>query len=342
MREQIVHWLVSVGVGLVFFNSAAVSAQDPYYHGKTIRLIVGTAAGGGFDTYSRLIARHMGRAIPGNPAIAVENMPGAAHLIAANHIYKVAKPDGLTMANFTGALFLGQVLGRPGVEFDARKFHYLGAPSRDLSICALSRKSGVASLQQWQASKNAVKIGSIGPGDFTYEIPKVVGYALNLPVQVVAGYKGTAEIRLAVENGEVDGVCMDWNSIRSTWRKALDGGDVIVVARITPGADPELSKVPLAADFAKTPDGQRLIQVAVQDRGSIFRPYLLPPDVPRDRVQALKQAFNDTMTDAGFLADAKKSNLNIDPVPGDELEKIVANLFRLEPALALKLNDILR
>jgi len=153
-----------------------------------------------------------------------------------------------------------------------------------LSICALRKKSGVSGLQQWQASKSVVKIGSIGPGDFTYEVPKVVGYALNLPMQVVAGYKGTAEIRLAVENGEVDGVCMDWNSIRSTWRKALETGEVIIVARITPTADPEIAKVPLAADFVKTADGRRLLQVAVQDRGSIFRPYLLPPEVSKDKV----------------------------------------------------------
>jgi tripartite-type tricarboxylate transporter receptor subunit TctC len=121
---------MAAAIALLFSARAPVSAQEPYYQGKTIRLIVGTAAGGGFDTYSRVIARHMGRHVPGNPTIVVENMPGAAHLIAANHIYKVAKPDGLTMGNFTGGLFLGQVLGRPGVEFDARKFHYLGAPAR--------------------------------------------------------------------------------------------------------------------------------------------------------------------------------------------------------------------
>jgi tripartite-type tricarboxylate transporter receptor subunit TctC len=341
MMKQPIDWLMSFCMALIF-SAGLVSAQEPYYQGKTVRLIVGTAAGGGFDTYSRAIARQMGRHIPGNPTIVVENMPGAAHLVAANHMYKIAKPDGLTIGNFTGALFLGQVIGRPGIEFDARKFHYLGAPSRDLSICALSKKSGLTNLQQWQGSKNVVKIGSIGPGDFTYEVPKVVGYALNLPMQVVAGYKGTADIRLAVENGEVDGVCMDWNSIRSTWRKALDMGDVIVIARITPSSDPEISKIPLAADFAKTPEGRRLIQVAVQDRGSIFRPYLLPPDVAKDRVQILKNAFQETLKDSDFLVDAKKSNLNIDPVSGEELEKIIENLFRLEPALASRLNEVLR
>jgi tripartite-type tricarboxylate transporter receptor subunit TctC len=342
MIKQALRWLLALGIASVFYGKAPVLAQQPFYQGKTIRLIVGTTAGGGFDTYSRAIARHMGRHIPGNPTIIVDNMPGAAHLISANYIYKVAKPDGLTMGNFTGTLLLGQVLGRPGVEFDARRFHYLGAPSRDISICALSKRSGVTSLQEWQASKNPVKIGGIGPGDFTYEVPKVLGYALNLPTQVVAGYKGTAPIRLAVESGEVDGVCMDWNSLRSTWRKALDAGEVIVVARITPSSDPEIYKVPLASDFAKTPEGRSLIQVAVEERGSIFRTYLLPPDVPKDKVQLLTRAFNETLKDPDFLSDARKSNLNIDPVSGAELEKIVSNMFRLEPALLSRLNEILK
>jgi len=134
MTAQIIHLLLAVSIALIFFTKGSVFAQEPFYQGKTIRLIVGTAAGRGFDTYSRVIARHLGRHIPGNPTMVVENMPGAAHLIGVNHIYKVAKYDGLTIGNFTGTLLLGQVLGRPGIEFDARKFNYLGAPARGLSI----------------------------------------------------------------------------------------------------------------------------------------------------------------------------------------------------------------
>src|SRR4029077_20352299 len=137
-------------------------------------------------------------------------------------------------------------------EFDARKFEYIGAPSRDISTCALAKRSGISSLQQWIGSKNVIKIGGIGPGDFTYEIPKILEFALGLPIQVVAGYKGTAPIRLAVGSGAVDGVCMDWNSIKATWRKALDSGDVNVVVQIAARTHPELADLPLAADFAKS------------------------------------------------------------------------------------------
>ncbi|HWO40919.1 MAG TPA: tripartite tricarboxylate transporter substrate-binding protein [Candidatus Eisenbacteria bacterium] len=334
--------LIVAGVTLLCWGKAPVQAQQPFYQDKTIRLIVGTAAGGGFDTYSRVIARHMGRHIPGNPTIVVDNMPGAAHLVSANYLYNVAKPDGLTIGNFTGALLLGQVLKRPGIEFDARKFSYLGAPARDISVCAVSKRSGLRTLQEWQASKKPVKIGGIGPGDFTYEVPKVLAYALNLPTQVVAGYKGTAAIRLAVESDEVDGVCMDWNSIRSTWRKALDAGEVAVVTRLSASSDPEISNLPLASDFAKKPDGRTLIQVAVAERGSIFRSYLMPPGVARDRVQVLTRAFQETLRDSEFLSDAKKSNLNIDPVSSTELEEVVTNMCQLKPELLAKLSEILR
>ncbi len=316
--------------------------QEPFYKGKTIRLIVGTDPGGGYDTYSRAIARHISRYIPGSPSIVVENMPGAAHMISANYIYKIAKPDGLTIGNFTGALLLGQMLGRPGIEYDARKFEYIGAPSRDFSTCSLSTRSAVTSLQQRINSKTVMKIGGIGPGDFTYEIPKILEFALDLPIQVVAGYKGTAPIRLAVEGGEVDGVCMDWNSIKATWRPALEKGDVKVIVQITPRPHPELTHVPLAMDFAKTPEARKLLQVGIYDRGTIFRPYTLPPGVPGERIQLLRKAFAETLKDAEFLDDAKKSNLVIDAVSGSEIEKIVLDLFKLEPAVTGKLKEILK
>jgi tripartite-type tricarboxylate transporter receptor subunit TctC len=342
MKRQLV-LLVTTALGLLLCTSAQpAAAQELFYQGKTIRIIVGSDPGGGFDTYSRTIARHMSKHIPGNPVIVVENMPGAAQMISANYLYKVAKPDGLTLGNFAGTLFLAQVMGRPGVEYDVRKFEYLGAPARDFSTCTLSKRTGIASLQQWLAAKNPVKIGGIGPGDFTYEIPKILEFALGLPIQVVAGYKGTAPIRLAVESGEVDGVCMDWNSIKATWRKALDSGDVKVVVQIAARTHPELSDLPIAADFAKSAEGRRLIQVGIHDRGLSFRPYTLPPNVPRERSKILRAAFGQTLTDPEFLADAKKANLVIEAVPSSEIDRIVADLFKLEPAVASKLADVMK
>ena len=152
---------------ILSFDTAGAASADDFYQGKTIRIVVGFSAGGGFDTYARAIARHMSKHIPGQPAIVVENMTGAGSLIAANHVYKVAKPDGLTIGHFIGGLFLGQVLGQKGIEFDARKFEYLGAPITDHVVCAMTKASGITSVETWMASKTPVKMGGIAPGTST-------------------------------------------------------------------------------------------------------------------------------------------------------------------------------
>jgi len=193
---------LSTGALVLAVGAGGVRAQS-FFEGKTLRLIVGFAPGGGFDTYARVIARHMGRHIPGNPTIIVENMTGAGSLIAANHVYRVAKPDALTVGHFNGALFLGQVLGQPGIEFDARKFELIGAPIKEDSACAMTRASGITSVEKWMAAKTPVKLGGVAPGGTPDANARILKAALGLPIQLVSGYKGTAEIRLAAASGEL-------------------------------------------------------------------------------------------------------------------------------------------
>jgi hypothetical protein len=171
---------------------------------------------------------------------------------------------------------------------------------------------------------------------------RVLKEVLGLPVQPIPGYKGTAEIRLAAESGELAGGCWQWESIKVIWRKALDAGDVNLVLQLVTKPHPELPKVPLAASLAKTEEARLLLQAAVHDPNSITRPYSLPPGTPKDRVQLLQKAFMDTMKDPEFLADAKKAQMDIDPVPGEEVEKTVARFFQLDPALVAKLREILK
>lgn len=331
---------LAIGVGLAW--SAPVAAQEPFYKGKTIRIIVGFSAGGGYDTYSRLISRHMGRHIPGNPTIIVENMPGAASLIATNHVYKVAKPDGLTIGHFIGGLFFQQLLGKAGIEFDARKFEYIGVPGQDTYTIGLSRASGITSAEQWIASKTPVKIGGVGPGSATDDVPKILVATIGLPVQLVSGYKGTADIRLAFNSGEVHGVTNAWESFKATWRKERDSGDLIIVLQNAAKAHPDLPNVPLAISFAKTDEARKLIEVGIHSVPPTARPYVLPPGTPRERVQILRNAFMDTMKDGEFLAEAQKAKLDINPVDGAELDRNVKNIFTLEPALVAKLKEILK
>jgi tripartite-type tricarboxylate transporter receptor subunit TctC len=195
--------IVMLGVALITRAClASAFAQEPFYKGKTVRIIVGGSAGGGYDTYTRAIARHLGKHIPGNPTFVVENMTGAGSIIAANYVYKVAKPDGLTLCHFIGGTILQQVLGKPGIEFDARKFLYLGVPAQDTTAVGVTKASGVSSMEQWLSTKTPVKFGGIGPGTATDDLPKILRATLGLPIQLVTGYKGTADIRLAVNSGQ--------------------------------------------------------------------------------------------------------------------------------------------
>ncbi len=329
-------------IALLLPSSASAAAADDFYKGKPIRIVVGFSAGGGFDTYARAIARHMSRHIPGQPPIIVENMTGAGSLIAANHLFKVAKPDGLTIGHFIGGLFLGQVLGQPGVEFDGRKFEFIGAPITDHVVCALTKASGITSVEKWMASKTPVKMGGIAPGTSTPDnATRIFKAALGLPIQLVTGYKGTAEVRLAAESGEVAGGCWGWDSVKTTWRKAIESGDAVVVLQANRKNHLELPQIPQAIKLAKSEDARRMIDVGIHADSDIVRTYTLPPGTPKDRVQILRKAFDDTLKDAEFLADAKKSNLSVDPVPVDEIERDLSALFKLDPALVAKLKDIL-
>ncbi|MBI2180643.1 MAG: hypothetical protein HYU31_07475 [Deltaproteobacteria bacterium] len=322
--------------------SASAAAADDFYKGKSIRIVVGFSAGGGFDTYARAIARHMSKHIPGQPAIVVENMTGAGSLIAANHLFKVAKPDGLTIGHFIGGLFLGQVLGQKGVEFDARKFEFIGAPITDHVVCAMTKASGITSVEKWMAAKTPVKMGGIAPGTSTPDnATRILKAALGLPIQLVTGYKGTADVRLAAESGEVAGGCWGWDSVKTTWRKAIESGDAVVVLQANRKNHPELPQVPQAIKLAKTEDARRIIDVGIHADSDIVRTYTLPPGTPKDRVQVLRKAFDDTLKDAEFLADAKKSNLSVVPVPVDEIERDISALFKLDPGLVTKLKNLL-
>lgn len=317
----------------------AAFAQEPFYKGKTVRIVVGTSAGGGYDTFTRAIARHLGNHIPGNPNIIAENMPGAGHRIGANHVFRVAKPDGLTLGHFQGSLFLAQALGDKNIEFDSLKFEFIGAPVRDTRACAVTKASGISGIDTWFAAKTPVKLGGIGLGA-TEEVPRMLRAAVGLPIQVVSGYKGTAEIRLAAESGEIAGGCWTWDSIKATWSSAIKSGDAIVLLQILSKPHPELPKVPLAISYAKTDEARQLIQVGIQDPADYSRPYVAPPGTPKNRVQLLRKAFQATMKDPEFLADARKSKLDIDPVSAEELEQTVAGLFKLNPSLVTKLKEI--
>ena len=190
--------LLALGTALIVLAGLGIPAHaQSFYSGKTVRILVGSSAGGGFDTYARAIGRYLGRHIPGNPTVIVENVPGAGGVIAANQLYKIAKPDGLTLGHFVGSILFGQVLGQPGAEFDTRKFEYVGAAAKEDVVCAMTRASGITSMEKWMAAKTPVKLGGVGPGGPPDNTARLLKATIGLPIQLVSGYKGTAQIRLA-------------------------------------------------------------------------------------------------------------------------------------------------
>jgi tripartite-type tricarboxylate transporter receptor subunit TctC len=334
---RMIYWFLTVSVGVFFSSGAGHAATQDFYQGKVIRIVVGFSPGGAFDAYSRSLSRHMRKYVPGNPTITVENMPGAGSLISANYLYKAASPDGLTIGNFIGSVLMGQVLGQKGIEFDARRFEYVGAPARYYPVCLFSKASGITSLEKWTTTKTPVKMGGIGQGTSGDNTIRTLGATLGLPIQLVSGYKGMAEIRLATEAGEVAGTCV---GPRTVWQKNLETGDVIPVLQVTPTPAPDFPKVPLAIDLAKSEEARKLIEVGVHNDSAIALTYALPPGTPKETVAMLRRTFADTMKDGEFAAELKKARLDVDPVTGEELERIINDAFKLDATLLGKLKDI--
>jgi tripartite-type tricarboxylate transporter receptor subunit TctC len=282
----------------------------------------------------------MGKHIPGTPSIIVDNMTGAGSRVAANFLFKAA-PDGLVIGNFIGSLVLQQIMGDKGIEFDARKFEWLGAPVQDETVCALTKASGINSLDDWIAAKKPVKLGGEAPGANDSDVPRVLKAALGLPIQLIEGFKGTSNIRVAAEAGEIDGGCWTWASIRTTWANGLESGMVKAIIQVNAKKAEDIPNVPNAIDLAKTPDARVLIDTGIHGPSAILRAYALPPGTPKNRVELLRTAFNATMKDAEFLTEMKKSKLEINTLAGADVDAIVKKLFQMDSKNVAKIREVL-
>ncbi len=340
MVNRLLRILMLTALVLVLVPSLSLGADD-FFKGKTIRFVVGFSPGGGFDTYTRLIARHFGKHVPGNPRTVVQNRTGAGSMIAANYIYNRARPDGLTIGNWIGPLVLQHVLGKKGIKFDGRKFNWLGAPVTDDNTCALTKASGIANLDDWMKSKRPIKIGATAPGSTTDDVPKLIKAATGLPMQIIEGYGGTAIIRVSAEKGEIDGGCWAWQSIKPTWRQGIESGNVRPVLQVGPDKHPDLQDVAVATKLAKDDTGKKLLQVAADVYRALSRPYSLPPGVPADRVKTLQNAFMATLNDPELKADADKSKLELNPQDGPSVAKKMAGLYDMDAATVSLLKEAL-
>jgi len=340
MAKALCVFLLPIVISVSMVSARAASVED-FYKSKTIQFVVGGTAGGGYDTYTRLIARHFPQYVPGKPSAIVQNMPGAAMLIAANYTYNSAPRDGTVIGHWSGPLILQQLMGNPAVQLEGRKFGWLGMPTSDSLICITTDRSGIKTAEDWRKAKTRVKLGAIGPGTSGTDDTKLLAAATDFPLQLVEGYKGTADIRIAAEQGELDGTCaFGWQSAKVTWANALQARQVHVVLQTMLEPHPELKGVPLALDYAKTEEGKKLLRIASEVYGK-QRLYSLPPQVPEQRVRTLQKAFIDTLKDPQLLAEAEKTKLEIDPVDGPGIEKMVNGLYEMEPAIVNRVKQLL-
>jgi tripartite-type tricarboxylate transporter receptor subunit TctC len=325
---------------LVAFTAADLSAA-PFFQGKTVRITVGASPGGAFDLWARVVARHLGKHIPGNPLVMVENVPGAGHLIMTNQFAKATKADGLTIAHINGGLILAQMLGQPGYDFDPQKFIYIGAANKENDVFFFSKRSGITSADKWLASPVPVKLGGLVPGNSIDNMIRLAKEVLGFPTQIITGYKGTADTLIATDSGELAGGPSSWDTVKANRRKALETGDIVIGLQCVAKPLKELPKVPTMIQFAKTDEQRKLIEIVAHAYNDYSRPFAVPAGTPKDRVETLRKAFQETIKDKEFLAEVDKMQFTLDPTTAEDLTNAVANSTKIDPAMKAKLKEIL-
>jgi tripartite-type tricarboxylate transporter receptor subunit TctC len=328
---------VTLIAAALLFSSVAVA--DDFYKNKSITFLVGYRAGGGYDTFTRAVARHIGRHIPGNPSAGIENRGGAGSLIAANLIYNKTKPDGLTMGVFGAGLVTQQALEARGLRFDAPKFNWIGSMSRGTPVCGIMQFTGLKTLKDVQESKKPLKMGSTGAGSTTDDLPKLMNGLMDTKFDVISGFKGTSAVRLAMRRKELDGACWTWESMRTTARALLDAkGDEKLIPFVIEGKyeDAEVKDLPQFTDVIKDKEDLAAFKAWLNPY-EFFRPIVLPPGTPNDRVELMRTALKETMEDPKFLEDAKKSKLDVAYTSGEKIEELVKEVLSISPAAKEKL-----
>jgi tripartite-type tricarboxylate transporter receptor subunit TctC len=331
---------------LAAFGTPQAQADD-FYAGKTIRVTVGLAAGGGYDTYARIIARHMGKHIPGNPSFVVDNMEGAGSLIAANYTYSKADRDGTFIGVWNSAYVLYQALGDKAVRLDARKFNWVGAPIKGSPSCSIMGHTGLKTMNEVVKSGTELKMGSTRAGSTYNDLPMILNQTVGTKFNVINGYKGTSLITVAMRSKELDGGCWGWESARVTARAMLDAtGEqkLIPILNHKKWEDPEVANVPLNREYIKANGGSDGVQLynAWVNQYEFQRPFVAPPGVPKDRIEILRKAFKATFQDPEFLAEAKKSKLELEYVGADEINGLVKEILNISPKAKEGLQFLLR
>jgi tripartite-type tricarboxylate transporter receptor subunit TctC len=315
--------------GLVFPPGLRAQTPEEFYRGKSLSLVIPNAPGGSFDLYARLVALHLGRFIPGHPSIVAQNMPGAAGMQAANHLYALAPKDGSVLAVLVPNITLAQILGVQSITYDARKFNWIGRAVATTATLFTGHTSPTKTLADLKARETLV--ASTGPLSQAEINSLMLNGVVGTKFRLIRGYKGSAEAALAVERGEADGTLMPWEFLKAAHADWINAGKISIVARYVRHPIAERPEVPSVYDLAQTSE-QRSVLNLFLGADEMGHPIAMPPDVPRDRIEAVRLAFANMIKDPEFLADAEQKKLDLLPGRWDEIEKTVTEAFAATPA----------
>jgi tripartite-type tricarboxylate transporter receptor subunit TctC len=331
---------------LLFAFASDIYGQAPFYQGKTIKLVIGSTAGGGYDLWARLAARYLGKHIPGNPEIVPQNMPGAGGAVAANYVYGVAKPDGLTLGAFNPALYFDQLVGRPEAKFDWSKFSWIGSPEQNDVLHFIRTDAPFKTIDDLRNAKEPPRCGSTGTGTTGHYIPRLLEETLGIKTTIVSGYQGGSEIDLAVERNEV--VC--WSPLvatyfgREPYKRWQKSGFTRVVLQTGSKRDPRLKDVPTLAELMqqyKTAEAGKRLAKVVLTAATLGRPITAPPGMPPERTKILREAYAKAVKDPELLAEAQKRSWDVDPLSGEELESLAKEVVAQPPEVIEKMKWVL-
>jgi tripartite-type tricarboxylate transporter receptor subunit TctC len=317
--------VVSLGVAASLLLGATPGwAQADVFAGKTVHMIIGFGPGGGYDLWGRTVARHIGRHLPGKPNVVAQNMPGAGSFVATSHIYHAAPKDGTVMGIIARDAALGPLTGAAGARFDATKLSWIGTPTKETNVCIAYQSAKVKSAQD--LFSHELIVGDTGPGTGTRAYPKALTALLGMKFKVVGGFHSSPDVFLAMERGEVDGICESLDSIKNRRPDWIAKKTISVLFQGGAAPNPELKDVPFILDLARDNDEKQAIEFLYAGQG-IGRPFVAPPELPPERLKMLRDAFAATMTDAEFIAEAKRSKLDLEPEDGEHLAALVQKIY---------------
>ncbi|MGH9256413.1 MAG: Bug family tripartite tricarboxylate transporter substrate binding protein [Vicinamibacterales bacterium] len=333
--------LALAACGQTATTSPGQSPTADYYHGKTLSIIVGSGAGGGFDTTARLVARHIGKHIPGTPTVIVVNMPGGGGLVAANHVFSAAPKDGTVIGLFHEAQMMNQLTGGEGVNFDLRQFNWLGSSYDDPNVCLVRADAQVTTFKEMIGSARTTAVGGTGPGSNTYDAPRVLAAATGASLKAVAGYPTTNDVRIGVEREEIQGMCLGWESVKSASSQWLQDGYARVIVQNGLARHEDLPDVPLAMEFGKDEESRILLRL-VDAPGAMAKPFALPPGVDPAHVDVMRTALTATYHDAALLDEARAMKLEFQPKTAVQIRAILDDVLATPPAVAARYRDIIQ